>query len=339
MRILQVAPKIFHREVQPYLYESFRRLGHEVLIFDYRQDKTVFLQYLPIIGHRHVIAVFRPLVPVLDLRLVRVAEEFRPDFILVDKGESIWAGTILELKRRLKVPVALLFVDDPQFHFMARRYYKAYDHYFTSSFLIERRVREAGFASVHYIPYSFNDKVHRRVELTEEERRRYGCDANFVGTFYPERLPYLRAIRDFDLRIWGRGWRLPLALAGMSGTYRGAHIPSEEWVKVMNASITVNIHMRAMREGGMKSNGRTYEATACGSLLLTDRALGIEDLFEPGKEIVVYDSPKDLREKLAYYLAHRDEAAAIAEAGYRRCHRDHTMDERARFILRTVGLM
>jgi spore maturation protein CgeB len=56
----------------------------------------------------------------------------------------------------------------------------------------------------------------------------------------------------------------------------------------------------------MKANMRVYEALGCGSFLLTDHANGIEDLFQVGKEIIIYNND-DLLEKIDYYLSNKRE--------------------------------
>ena len=67
-----------------------------------------------------------------------------------------------------------------------------------------------------------------------------------------------------------------------------------------------------------------------GALLLTDsRANGIEQLFDLGHEVIVYDSDSDLLDKVNYYRAHDAERQQIAEAGQQRCLRDHTFIRRA----------
>ena len=54
----------------------------------------------------------------------------------------------------------------------------------------------------------------------------------------------------------------------------------------------------------------------------------IRDLFEPGEEVVVFETAEELVELLAYYSSHPDEAAEIARRGQARTLRDHTWDRR-----------
>jgi spore maturation protein CgeB len=78
---------------------------------------------------------------------------------------------------------------------------------------------------------------------------------------------------------------------------------------------------------------RLYEATGVGTLLLTDEAKNLGELFEPGREVVTYADADDLAEKVRHYLAHEDERSAVARAGQERTLREHTYAERMRELV------
>jgi spore maturation protein CgeB len=88
----------------------------------------------------------------------------------------------------------------------------------------------------------------------------------------------------------------------------------------------VNRHIDAAE--GHANNMRLYEATGVGAMLLTDRGSNLPALFEPDREVVVYNDADDLVDKLRYYSANRGEARAIAEAGQRRTLTEHTYARR-----------
>ncbi len=83
---------------------------------------------------------------------------------------------------------------------------------------------------------------------------------------------------------------------------------------------------------------RHFETLACRTLGITLYADDLEKQYEIGKEIVVYKDIPDLVEKVRYYLAHDEEREAIAEAGYRRTMKDHTISKRLENIFKTIGL-
>ncbi|NKI20692.1 glycosyltransferase family 1 protein [Paenibacillus dendritiformis] len=80
-------------------------------------------------------------------------------------------------------------------------------------------------------------------------------------------------------------------------------------------------------------NMRLFEGMGCGALILTDDTPEQSALFENGVHYVLYDSKKDMLEKLQYYLSHPDEATKIAAEGQRHVVRNHTYEHRARQVL------
>jgi spore maturation protein CgeB len=76
------------------------------------------------------------------------------------------------------------------------------------------------------------------------------------------------------------------------------------------------------------NNMRLFEATGVGALLVTESARNLPGLFTPGEEVVTYDSPDDLVEKVRHYIAHPDERRAIAATGQRRTLAEHTYRHR-----------
>lgn len=79
---------------------------------------------------------------------------------------------------------------------------------------------------------------------------------------------------------------------------------------------------------------RYWELPAHGVMLLAERSpLVIPNNFEDGRQAVFFDNAAELLEKSRYYLAHLDEAAAIARAGHAHALEFHTGTARARQCL------
>jgi spore maturation protein CgeB len=79
---------------------------------------------------------------------------------------------------------------------------------------------------------------------------------------------------------------------------------------------------------------RTFEIPACGAFLLAERTEEHLELFEENKEMVCFESPEELVDKVRYYLAHDKERQRIAEAGYGKVTGEkHTYQDRLSEIL------
>lgn len=320
--------------------DAFTRLKHKVYRFDYRKNFNLLLNKIPVIGSQYFIAKFRRFISKLDINLINTVKEIKPDFILVIKGESISAKTIQYIRKNFDIPVAMWFVDDPHFtNVMSKHFYFAYDYYFTSSFIFAEKIKKKGFKNTEYIAFACDPKFQKKIKVSKPDQKKYNCDINFIGTCYPERWNYIRKLKDYDIKIWGKWWNLPLRLADMKNKHMNYFLSSDEWVKLFNTSkITLNVHPRIMKYGGMKSNHRTYEAGGCGSFVICDKTVGIEDLFVPDKEIVLYSNVNELRDKLDYYLKNDKEREKIGKNCQKRCYKDHTYDNRVKQILKAMKL-
>jgi spore maturation protein CgeB len=77
---------------------------------------------------------------------------------------------------------------------------------------------------------------------------------------------------------------------------------------------------------------RCYGVPACGGFLLSDRRRHAPEDFAPD-ERAEYDGPEDCVEKIRHFLAHSDEARAVAERARTRVARDHGYRNRAERLL------
>jgi hypothetical protein len=145
-----------------------------------------------------------------------------------------------------------------------------------------------------------------------------------------DRLAQLKKRFGSQMHIYGR-WRLkgyPSAMRWLAGRKplwpRVRSISDQERTDLYcRTKIGIDLHFSdsPMETGNM----RMYEVPAHGLMLLCDKG-GLkahEQIFQPDKEAVYYDSVEDAIEKIEYYLAHDDERERIARAGFARVHRDY----------------
>jgi spore maturation protein CgeB len=78
---------------------------------------------------------------------------------------------------------------------------------------------------------------------------------------------------------------------------------------------------------------------ACRGLLLTARVEALDEYYEPGAEVLVYDGLDELVDRARWVLGHPGEADRIREAGYGRVLRDHTYERRLLDIFRRAGVV
>jgi hypothetical protein len=187
---------------------------------------------------------------------------------------------------------------------------------------------------VHYRRQGLNAELNRlgfdRRVLAAIGTPARDVDVSFVGSLSPAHPGRAKLVEwlagQTELDIWGNGLdQFPPDLP-VHRRYHGEAWGADMFRVLARSRITVNNHIAIAEE--YANNMRLYEATGMGALLVTDRKSNIADIFEPGREVVCYDSQQECLELIAYYRAHEDERARIAAAGQRRTLEQHSYRHR-----------
>jgi hypothetical protein len=172
-----------------------------------------------------------------------------------------------------------------------------------------------GHEQVFWLPLAAAPDVHCRYDLSSQ------YDVAFVGSVaaaHKRTSSRTRRLQLLAARYRTNDVFAPTPVDEVSRIYSQARI-------VFNTSIAGDVTMRV------------FEGTASGALLLTDSVQnGLDELFEIGKELVVFGDDEEMLAKVDYYLAHEEERAAIAAGGYSRTHNDHTYQRRVQQVVATV---
>jgi len=81
------------------------------------------------------------------------------------------------------------------------------------------------------------------------------------------------------------------------------------------------------------SSSRPFELGALGACIVANPYLGIEEWFEPGKELIVVNSAEEAIERYQYLLGNDTERVAIGSAARQRVLKQHTYRHRARELM------
>ena len=83
-------------------------------------------------------------------------------------------------------------------------------------------------------------------------------------------------------------------------------------------------------------NQRVFDVPVCGGFLLTDHRRQMEDLLEPGREIICYEDKAEIPDLVRFYLAHDSARDRIVAAGRQRILAEHTYDLRLAALARSM---
>lgn len=158
-------------------------------------------------------------------------------------------------------------------------------------------------------------------------------DIVFVGALYPEKMPFLAAIR----RAFGRRFQMYGLSTWKRNVYFNLKFRTPSWVVPIRfedyvplyrrAKLGVNAHLRGKYTVG---SYRMFDLPANGVMQLSDGGEYLGRFYEPGREILGYDNADELIAQLDQCLTRPQEREAVARAGYRRVMADHRIGKRLR---------
>jgi spore maturation protein CgeB len=302
--------------------DELRDLGHDVRTFEYRKNNALYKNR----GTKSAYQAF------LLRSLERVCLSWQPNLVLVIKGGPITAAAIARVKRKVDTLFLNFFPDNPLW-MMPFEAIEAYDLFFTKERYAMRSLEQVGLRNLAYLPMYCVPSAHHPVTPTPDEAQRYGTPISFVGNRYPYRERFVKALRDYPLKLWGSGWTAaedPLVRA-----IAGPAVFGREKLLVYAASTLSLNHHHPMNDI-VGVNTRTFELAAAGACQVVDLKDDLLELFKPGEEIVGYRDLGELRRQLDVHLEHPDEARAIGANARRRALAEHTLRHRIETMLAMV---
>lgn len=261
-------------------------------------------------------------------RFRRAAVDFRPQLMLVIRGEPVEPEVIADVRRATGATAVLWWVKTTRWQDALERERAAYDAVFT----IHGRLAEEG---IGHLPAFALDSERYYPAPTREER----WPLLFVGCWSLRRQAYLEAIADLPLTVVGPNWKKRLPPGHALRRCLGPEWESGDQLlaRYQHAGIVVDIG-QIERQADEGETMRVADVPACGTVLLTEPSSGVTAHFAAGDEVVLFDTPAALREQVQALLADPVRRAAMATAAARRAAQLPTFDDRVRAILVGAGL-
>jgi len=232
--------------------------------------------------------------------------EFAPDAEAFFMADTLGRQTLAYGLEDLPIPRVYWAIDVHVNFFWQRHYAALFD-----LVLVAQKdyvpLFEAEGVPARWLPWGIDPTLFRDPGLART------IDIAFVGVVdanRPKRAAALAELRRrFDVVTLGEDPTRRLAESEMARVFASAKI-------VFNESVMGDV------------NFRTFEAMACGALLLTERTgNGLDDLFTSGEQLVAY-GPESLLQQAGHFLAAPAERERIARAGAEAVAAHHTMAAR-----------
>lgn len=251
---------------------------------------------------------------------------------VADYDLGLFIGTFPELAQLKRRPGNVLWLnDDPrprlkEAHAFATVYISdpGYSEDLCASVMSER------FAGV--LPFAHLSEFHRNIRGDVA-----GDGVCFIGNRDPKRdAPMERlAASRLSAHIYGNHflrhslfWRYPhrfrprVPIRAMAAVYR-------------HHQVSLNVHAQVVRGG---TNMRTFECAGYGIPQVVEYLPGLDEFFEPEREILVYHSLDEMVTQLERLIADRRLADTLAVQAHKRALAEHTYEHRIRAVCRDLGL-
>jgi spore maturation protein CgeB len=167
-------------------------------------------------------------------------------------------------------------------------------------------------------------------------------DLGYLGTYSDDRQPVLERLlieparRLADREFAVAGPQYPDGIEWPENVERIDHVaPADHPAFYASQRFTLNVTRVRMREAGWSPSVRLFEAAACAVPVISDRWDGLEEIFVPGEEILIADSPEDVLR----YLAGTGEDKRLALGGRARARvlAEHTAERRCEQLEQEVA--
>ncbi len=180
-----------------------------------------------------------------------------------------------------------------------------------------------GHKNAHYLKGFGMPAMFKPKPLRGERKEKYGADISFIGKCFPNRARFFESL-DCDVKIWGTNWT-------ESALKKKDEIqtldPAEKPYVFSNSKINLNLSAGNQQINNFST--RIFEIPFCDGFVLSEWTRDLVDLFEENKEIVVFKTPSEARDKIKYFLERGDERREIIERQKKKIMNNYLMTHTA----------
>jgi len=228
----------------------------------------------------------------------------------------------------IDTPVTLAKLERGDFEYLSPAVIPRYDVYlsFTGGPTLARIERQYGSPMARALYCSVDPEAYPPFDVPKK------WDLTYLGTHSADRQPTLDKLlieparRLPHLNFCVAGPQYPSSIDWPQNVERIEHLPPIQHPEFYAASrYTLNVTRADMIAAGWSPSVRLFEAAACATPVISDRWNGIEELFDPGREIVLADTADQVITRLTSH----DDATSIGRAARAKVLSSHTSAHRA----------
>ncbi len=333
-----------HASTYRSLIRGLHQLGHKVLFLE--RDQPWYA------SNRDA-----PILPYCKSRLYLDVDELRARYTprlraaaavivgsYVDDGRSVcdWVlehATGVKAFYDIDTPVTVARLQDDSCEYLRASQVPEFDAIFsfTGGPILDCLERDFGAKSARPLYCSVDVDQHQPVGSRRD------IELGYLGTYSEDRQPALEQLLNQTARRLPKrrfavvGAQYPANLVWPKNVQRIDHMaPGSHAQFYGRQRFTLNLTRADMRKAGYSPSVRLFEAAACGTPIISDEWVGLDELLEPGREILLANSTEDVTQFLENVSD--AEAAQIATAARERICAEHSSLHRAEELERYLSI-
>jgi spore maturation protein CgeB len=319
--------------------QALRRLGHQVTHLDPRTmlPRTVWVDRILWRAGGHWLG------PLVARALRQALKGQRFDLCHVDNGEWVSPPVVKVLKAH--APQVINYnIDDPTGPRDRQRfaaYRRAVPHYDLVAVVREDNLPELkalGARKMTRVWRSADEVSHAPRPLTAPDHARWDCEVLFLGTWMPERGPFLLALVKLGvpLTIQGGQWQKAPEWPELKRHWRGGSIDGDDYAKAIQCA-KVNLGLLSKGNRDLHTT-RSLEIPALGGLLCAERTSEHTAMYAEDLEAVFWQDAAECARVCQRMLTDEALRQAIARRGHERYWRNGHQNEKIMAGMLTLAL-
>jgi len=319
--------------------DALARMGH--MVFCVNAGKGI--PKWPLAGTLGVRTGYRLWLPWINRHVLKEVATFDYDTIWVEGGPEISPGLLKTLKKRGQKVINYIN-DDPTGHRDGRKwdqYRKCIPEYDLVAVMREQNIREhyrLGARRVVRTYMSCDPIAHSPITMSEEESGKWASDVLFVGTYFPERGPFLLRLKELGvpLSIRGNLWERAPEWPHLRPLWKGPGIMGDDYVRAIQSSkVALGLLSKGNRDLHTR---RSLEIPFIGgAAFCAERTTEHSLLYRDGEEAAFWSTPEECAERCHALLSDEPGRLRMVAAARRRVQEWRlTNDEIIAAILRVL---
>jgi len=306
---------------------AMQRLGHEVVPI----DPYSLFPFKNFIG-RLIYYAGAPLIEsYLKKRIAPIIRNCNFDLTFVDNGELV-GRNVLSVLRKVS-PLIINYNNDDPFGTRDKKkwrlYLEAVPYYDLLAVVRPVNVTEAYGRGAKKVLQVFMavDELDGPRKITPQDRLRLSHEVLFIGTWMPERGPFLMELikAGLPLAIYGNSWQKAPEWPALKSVWQGPAIYGDDYIKAIQlAKISLGLLSKGNRD---LHTTRTFEIPYCGGLLCAERTSEHLQLYLEDVEAIYWRDVTECIQKCRRLLEHEELRRDIAEKGRARCLKNGIFNE------------